>query len=131
MGLTEQWPYDASDDSKHKEMPQEESALKMEFTWEANQEDNQKFDDLKVDVERIKRTANTKAISPEVQSEEPTHVKSLGLTNPLVNIWHGSCGKKEEVKFGKACSWFGGTEAYMQARNKTASCDCLREDCDA
>lgn len=130
LGLTEQWPYDPSDDCKHKEMPQDEQALKMEFTWEANRDDDRKFEDLKVDVERIKKTANTKALSPDIKTEEPTHTKTLGLNNPLVDIWHGSCGKKEEIKFGKACSWFGGTDAYFAARSKTANCDCLREDCD-
>lgn len=130
LGLTEQWPYDPSDDCKHKEMPQDEQSLKMEFTWEANRDDDKKFEDLKVDVERIKRTANTKALSPDIKTEEPTHTKTLGLNNPLVDIWHGSCGKKEEIKFGKNCSWFGGTDAYFAARSKTASCDCLREDCD-
>lgn len=130
LGLTEQWPYDPSDDSKHKEMPQDEQALKMEFTWEANQDDDRKFEDLKVDVERIKKTANTKALSPDIMIEEPTHTKTLGLNNPLVDIWHGSFGKKDAVKFGKSCSWFGGTDAYFAARSKTASCDCLREDCD-
>lgn len=130
LGLAEQWPYDVSEDCKHKEMPQDEQALNMEFTWEANQDDNKKFEDLKVDVERIKKTANTKALNPDVKSEEPTHTKTLGLNNPLVDIWHGSCGKKEKIKFGKSCSWFGGTDAYFSARGKTASCDCLRENCD-
>lgn len=130
LSLTDEWPNQTVEDCKHKEMEQDKQALGGDFTWEASQEDNDKFEQLKIDPEKVKLSANTKALSPEMQSEEPTYSRTVGLPNPMLNIYHG-CNKNEEIKFGNSCTWFGGTDAYYGARRKTSACDCLRDDCDA
>ena len=129
LNLVEEWPNETAEDFKHKELPQDEKALGFDFTWEASSEDDKKFDLLKIDPEKVKRTANTKAINPDVTHEEPTQSRRLGLPNTWLHVYHGS-GKNDTVKFGQSCTWFGGTDAYYAARKKTANCDCMHEDCD-
>ena len=131
LSLSDEWPNEtAEEDMKHKELKQDATALNGSFTWEASSDDNKKFEALKIDPEKVRKTANTKALNPESQIEEPTYSRTRGLANPMLNIYHG-CGKNDEVKFGNSCTWFSGTDAYYHARKKTAQCDCLREDCDA
>ena len=125
--LGEEWPNEADEKNKHVEMKQDEEALSSEFTWEASVEDAQKFDTLRVDPEKVKKLANTKAVSPETQGEKPTYSRRLGLANPLVDLYHG---RRDTVKFGEGCSWFGGTDAYYAAREEKSQCDCLTERCE-
>lgn len=131
LSLSDTWPNETNSDCAYKPLPQDAKALGVDFTWEAPTEVDQNFDHLKhfADPDKWKQHAGTRSIRSDTVHEEPTYSKTRGLTNPLSLLYHG-CGKREEVKFGQACTWFGGTDQYYNARQKTAKCDCLREDCD-
>ena len=128
--LDEHWQNDVSDENKHQEMKQNEEALAPMFTWEADEEDNKKFDDVKVDPQRALRSANTKGISPDVVQEKPRFTKRLGMPNPMAQLYHSKTDG-DEIKFDRNCSWFLTTDAYHSARADVMQCDCLREDCEA
>lgn len=113
--LDEDWQNNVSDETKHTEMAQDNTTLLKEFTWEATLEDQKKFDDVRVDTERARRSANTKGISASAAAERPRYTKKLGMNNPLMEIYH-SKSESEDVKFGKTCSWFNATDAYLSAR---------------
>lgn len=118
IGLSEEWPNEPVDTSKHEELKQDEASLLPDFTWEATAEEGKKFDAIKIEPSNVMRTANTKALSQDVHIEEPTYSRKLGLVNPLHSIYHSTGKKENDVKFGKASTWFGGTDAYYGARDK-------------
>ena len=131
LSLSDPWPNETNSDCAYKPLPQDAQALGVDFEWNAPTEVDKNFDHLKnfADPEKWKQHAGIRSIRSDTQHEEPTYTKTRGLTNPLSLLYHG-CGKSEEVKFGQACTWFSGTDQYYNARQKTAKCDCLREDCD-
>jgi len=130
MSLSEDWPDDKAS-CTHEEMAQDDEQLGNLFTWDAKQEDEAKFDKLKIDPEKVKVNANTKPISTETMQELPTYSRTQGLRNPMLDIYHRDCDADERsIKFGESCTWFGGTDAYYNARMTDKMCDCLTENCD-
>ena len=122
--LDEDWQNDVSDENKHEEMKQDEAALIPLFTWDATLEDQKKFDDVRVDHKRARRSANTKGISPDVASEKPRFTKKLGMPNPIAQLYH-SKGEGDDIKFDSTCSWFNATDAYHSARADSMGTDCM------
>jgi hypothetical protein len=129
LEIDAQWPnQEANEESVHKEYAQDEDSLQRQYSWNADADVNEKFDKLKINPEAIRKTANTKAVSPDTVIEEPTYSKNLGMSNPVLSIWHKGCSAEKQVQFGSSCTWFGGTDAYYGARQRTNACDCLRDE---
>lgn len=129
LSLNDEWPNQTEEEPKHKELSQDDKVLSEEFTWEASADDDEKFESMKIDPEKVKASANIKAINPEIVREQPTHSRTVGMKNPMLAIYHNG-GKDEEVKFGKSCAWFGGTAAYFEARERSNQACCVGDKCE-
>lgn len=117
--IADEWQNDVVTPT-HKEHDQDESALRQDFSWENDDEVNKKFDALKVDPQKVKHSANTRAINQNMDAEEPLGSRRTGMVNPMLQMYHGKCGGKsdDDITFSKSCTWFGGTDAYYKARTK-------------
>ena len=129
LHLNDEWLDDSASNCKHEELKQDEASLAQTYSWDASAEEEKKF--VKIDKDKIRMTANTKPLNPNSVLDEPSHSKVLGMSHPMHKLYITSHGSDDgKPKFGNACSWFNGNEAYYSARSKGNHCDCLREDCE-
>ena len=110
-------------------MAQDEVALKSQFAWNAPADVKEQFG--KIEQARVMKSANVLAGMHDTMSSKPLRTKNLGMPNPMLNMYH-KCGEEggERTNFGKACTWFGGTDAYYEARSDKGHCDCVNDKCD-
>ena len=107
--------------------PEPNPELDQYFSWEGDAAAEPNF--KSPDKASAHKSANIRALGTNTQMREVSNKKNVGLLNPMLQL-HGS-GADSQIKFSKSCSWFGGTDAYMEAREKSSACNCLKEDCDA
>lgn len=119
-GVADEWQNETPTQT-HKEFEQDDNALRQHFSWNPDDEEvNKKFDSLKVDPQKVKHSANTRAINQNMDAEEPLGSRRTGMVNPMLQMYHGKCGgKADDMSFSKSCTWFGGTDAYYKARTKS------------
>ena len=81
---------------------------------------------VKAVKEKASKGVNTRAISPDTEITQPTFARTLGVTTPILEALY-QCRKSTPVQHGKACAWFGGSEAYFASRKmsgKHCSSEC-------
>lgn len=124
QALNEPWLNDKVTTCAGVELKQDENVLMQEFSWAASAQVDEQFDALAISEDKAKKAAGIRATGTSTGYEAPSNFKNLGISHPLLDIYHQNATK---IQFSGSCPWFGQTDSFHEARKHLAMGDCLAD----
>lgn len=118
----EVWPYSDAPEPKGS---QNSALLNKSFNWAipngADSEVHNKFDQVAIDKDRVKRNASIRPIMPNTATEQTKHTRNTGMVNPVLELHRrGGCGEEKPPVFDQGVPSFNQSEAHYQASRSVA-----------
>lgn len=117
LARDELWPYSDVPETRGS---QNTDLLNKSFKWDvpngADNEVHEKFDQVAIDKEQVKRKASIRPVGPHTATEHPKHTRNTGMVNPVLELHRRGCGKEKPPVFNQQqVPSFNQSEAHYQA----------------